>query len=150
MKKAIVLGAAALLAAACQSAGPGQTIGGLGGAAAGGLVGSQIGEGSGQLVATAAGTLIGAWLGASLGAQFDQQDNAAFTRANQQALATGQTTQWQSQTGGYGTVTPTSDVYVQGGRQCRNYTQTMTKDGRTYNDSGVACLNNSGSWVKVR
>ncbi len=67
--------AAALLVvplAACQTSGPGQTFGTVGGAAVGGLIGSQFGAGTGQVVATGAGTALGALAGAMIGSSFDQ------------------------------------------------------------------------------
>ena len=101
-----------LIVGACQSTGPGTAIGAVGGAAAGGLIGSQFGSGSGQVAATAVGTLLGAVIGSQLGAQFDSQDQAALEAANQSAFTSGQPQAWQSPSGGYGTVTPTSPAFA--------------------------------------
>ena len=103
--------------AGCQSAGTGETLGTLGGAAAGGVLGAQFGSGSGQLAATAAGTLLGAFAGNQLGAEFDQQDYYQSNNAGQQAFSSGQTQTWNSpQSGYYGQVQPTGGSYYQNGR----------------------------------
>ena len=145
---------AALLAGAvlagCQSAGTGETLGTLGGAAAGGVIGAQFGSGSGQLAATAAGTLLGAFAGNQLGAQFDQPDYYASNSAGQQAFNSGQPTTWTSpQSGYYGQVQPTGGSYYQNGRECRNFSQTVYIQGQPTAANGVACRNPDGSWSVV-
>ncbi len=147
---------AALLLAGCQTGpggvagtgwGTGQTFGTVGGAVAGGLIGSQIGGGTGRLVATGAGVALGAFLGNQMGAAFDQPTQNAVDQAGQQALNTGQMVNWQDpRTGNYGTITPSSQSYYQGGRECRQFTQTIYINGRAETASGMACRAPNGYW----
>jgi surface antigen len=149
MRRTLILPAvaAAALLAGCQT-GPGQTIGTIGGAAAGGAIGSQIGEGTGQLIATGAGTILGALAGGMMGAQFDQQDYYASNQATQQALSTGQTATWQGPNA-YGTMTPTSQTFYQGGRECRNFAHTVYVGGQPQQRQGLACRAPNGTWQIV-
>ncbi len=146
------MAAAALALAGCNSTGPKQTIGGLGGAVAGGLIGSQFGAGDGQLLAVGIGTLAGALIGSEIGASLDRADQAYAAQAYQQAFEsypTGQTVQWSNpQTGNYGTVTPTR-TYSAGGRDCREFTQTIYVQGTAQTGTGTACRNANGTWSIV-
>jgi surface antigen len=135
----------AFLAAGCQTMGPGQTTGTLGGAAAGGVIGAQFGGGSGQLIATGIGTLLGAFVGGQLGQQFDQQDHMAVNSAGQQAFNTGQQQAFNGPNAS-GTITPTGQSFYENGRECRNFTQTVQINGQPRQASGVVCRAQDGSW----
>ena len=156
-RKALVLVAVAgLLAAGCQTSnftpgwGTGQTVGTVGGAAAGGLIGSRIGSGSGQLAATAIGTLLGAYAGNQLGATFDRNDVNAANNAGNNAFNTGQPTQWQTQQYS-GTVQPGSQTFIQNGRECRTFSQSVYSNGYPQQTSGLACRNPAnGAWEIVQ
>jgi surface antigen len=126
-------------------------IGTVAGAALGGWAGHNIGGGSGQTVATIAGTLIGAGLGRSVGGSLDAGDMAAQNQAAQRALETapaGQALPW-SGSNATGTVTPSGYYQTAGGQYCREYSQTITIDGRTERGYGTACRQPNGTWQIV-
>lgn len=130
-----------------------QNIGTVLGAVGGGLLGSQIGGGSGRLAATAAGTLIGALAGSSIGKSLDNADRAAASRTTQSALErapTGQVSSWRNpDSGNSGTVTPTRTYQSTNGETCREFTQTVTVDGKTEDAKGRACRQPDGTWQIV-
>lgn len=115
------LAAIALFTAGCSTA-PGsqplvspQAVGAVVGGVAGGVAGAQFGKGNGRLAATIAGTLLGGVVGSAIAARLSEQGRVAATNTTQQALSTsptGQAVRWDDpQTGIYGTVQPTSNVY---------------------------------------
>lgn len=148
--KIIKIASAGLIAlglAACQDAGPKQTIGTLGGAALGGLVGSQIGGGTGQLAATAAGALLGAYLGSEIGKSLDKADQLYAERAAGQALESNQPAQWSNpDSGNSGTIAPTRTYQTAQGEYCREYQQTVTVGGESQQAYGTACRQPDGTW----
>jgi surface antigen len=141
-----------LVLAGCQSTGPKQSIGGIGGAVAGGLLGSQIGSGEGRLVATGVGAALGALLGSSIGAQLDEADQQRVYYAQTQALETqpsGSRVEWRNpDSGNYGYVTP-GPAYQVNNRNCRDYTHTIYVDGRAETARGTACRQPDGTWLPV-
>lgn len=152
-----VLGIAALSVTltACQSmqSAPKQTAGTVLGGVGGAVVGSQFGGGTGQLVATAAGTLLGAWLGSEIGQSLDSADRAAMAQAQTSAYAapTGQTITWNNpNSGNSGSFTPTRNGRASDGSYCREYSSTVTIDGRTEQAYGTACQQPDGSWKIVQ
>jgi surface antigen len=141
----------ALSLSACQPGqGNKQTGGTLVGAGLGALVGSQIGSGGGQLAAVAIGTLAGAFLGSEVGKSLDRADQLAMERTSQSALETaptGQVSNWRNpDSGNSGTVVPTRTYQTRAGRNCREYTQTVTIEGRTETIRGTACRQYDGTW----
>ena len=101
-----------LFTAACQQAGPKESVGTLGGAALGGLLGSQFGSGKGQLAATGAGVFLGALIGNQIGRGLDDVDRIKIDQANARAKGApiGETIAWNNpSTGNSGTVTPAPD-----------------------------------------
>jgi surface antigen len=148
---AALVGAMALTAAACnQGTGYGNNaaIGTVGGAVVGGLLGNQIGSGSGRVAATIAGAALGGVLGGAIGSSLDAQERQMAYNAQYDALAYGRPTQWRSQRGSYGTVTP-GRAYNQGGYYCREYSHTIYIDGRPQRGYGQACRQPDGSWQIV-
>ena len=128
---------------------PKQSAGTLVGAGLGALAGSQIGSGSGQLAATAIGTLLGAWAGSEVGKSLDRADRLAAAQATQSALEftpSGAATAWRNpDTGHAGSVTPVR-TYESGGRNCRDFDQTLMVDGRAEIVRGTACRQPDGTW----
>lgn len=144
----------AMLAGCNTTSGMGnkQMIGTGGGAVLGGLAGSQIGSGSGRLWATGAGVLLGALAGSEIGSSLDRADVAYAQRANNSAYTApiGQTIRWNNpDSGNYGTVTPTRSGVDNGGRVCREYTQTIYVGGKQQSGYGTACQQSDGSWQVV-
>src|SRR5918996_833459 len=128
---------------------PKQSAGTLVGAGLGALAGSQIGSGSGQLAATAIGTLLGAYAGSEVGKSLDRADQLAAAQATQSALEftpSGAATAWRNpDTGHAGSVTPVR-TYESGGRNCRDFDQTLMVDGRAETVRGTACRQPDGTW----
>jgi surface antigen len=135
-----------------QGAGNKQLIGTGGGAVLGGLAGSQVGSGSGRLWATGAGVLLGGLLGSEIGSSLDRADQAYAAQATQQAYSApvGETIRWNNpQSGNYGTITPTRSGTDNGGRVCREYSQTIYVGGKSQSGYGTACQQSDGSWQVV-
>jgi surface antigen len=136
----------------CQtmSDNPKTTIGGLGGAATGGLIAAAAGGGGAGI---AAGVIGGALLGGLIGNMLDQRDKEMQAKAASQALEStpsGKPVAWQNPDSGHsGTVTPTRTYQTAQGTYCREYTQTVTIDGKKENSYGTACRQPDGSWKIV-
>ena len=136
----------------CQSVSdnPKTAIGGLGGAATGGLIAAAAGGGGAGI---AAGVIGGALLGGLIGNFLDQRDKEMQAKAASQALESapsGKTVAWQNPDNGHaGTVTPTRTYQTAQGSYCREYSQTVTIDGKKENSYGTACRQPDGSWKIV-
>lgn len=128
-------------------------VGTVSGAVVGGLLGSQIGRGSGNAAAITVGALAGGIIGHSIGAQMDEADIEAMHRAQQRALEyakIGQQFSWKNpDTGISGYVIPTK-TYVNHGRNCREYTQTVIISGKKQEAFGTACRRDDGSWEIIK
>ena len=140
---------AALVLAGCQSGVTGQNAGTVGGAVAGGILGAQFGGGSGQLIATGVGTLLGAYVGNQLGQQFDRRDYSASNSAGQSAFASGQQQSWQGPSTS-GTITPVGGIFIENGRECQNFSQSVMIAGQPNTTTGVVCRTIDGTWQVVR
>jgi surface antigen len=166
-KQIISVAVATLMLTACQQPGqyPGtgvmnggsinkQDIGTVGGAIGGGIIGSNIGKGKGAIAGTIAGALLGGAFGSNIGQSLDNADRAAAEQASQNALEKGQPGQslpWKnSQTGNYGTVTPSNYYTNSNGQYCREYTQTINVGGKTQQGHGTACRQQDGTWQIVQ
>lgn len=149
--------------AACQQGGPGafnggtgfnkQDIGTLGGAIGGGIIGSNVGGGKGKIAGTIGGALIGAFVGSELGKSLDNADRTAMGQTSQRALETaqpGQALPWKNaQSGNSGSVVA-GNYYQEGGRYCREYTQTINVGGKSEKAYGTACRQPDGSWEVIK
>lgn len=147
----VAVPAIALSLVACQGAGPKESVGTLGGAALGGLIGSQIGSGAGRGIAIATGVIIGGLIGNQIGRALDRQDQEYARQAAYQSFnqgPTGSSSAWRNpESGNSGYITPTTDPYQRQGRNCRDFTHTITlADGRQEVVRGTACQNADGSW----
>ncbi|MEL6979113.1 MAG: RT0821/Lpp0805 family surface protein [Pseudomonadota bacterium] len=150
-----VAGALALSLAACAQDGTinKQTLGAGIGAASGVAIGSVIGSGGGRTAAMIIGGLAGGLIGSEIGRTMDENDRLRAQQATSNALEyspTGQPVAWSNPDSGYsGSVTPGAS-FVEGGQNCRPYTQAITVDGRTELAEGVACRDpNSATWRVV-
>lgn len=127
-----------------------QDIGTVVGAVGGGVIGSNVGKGKGAIAATIAGTLLGAAVGSSIGSSLDKADMAAYHETSQRALETaqpGQALPWRNtQSGNYGSVTPSNYYQNADGQYCREYTQTIVVGGKKEEGFGRACRQPDGSW----
>jgi surface antigen len=124
-------------------------VGGLTGAIAGAWIGSNVGKGKGNIAAIAAGTLLGAFAGHSLGSSLDKADETYAAQASQNALEyskTGTASTWKNPDSGHsGSIIPTK-TYYEGSTYCREFTQTISVDGRSERAHGRACRQPDGTW----
>lgn len=111
----------------------GTAIGGI----LGGIAGYKIGKDSAG--GAAIGALIGGVVGRMIGQYMDDADRARLAETIETAPR-GQTVSWRNdQTEREFAVTPTSDFYAQGDKQCRRFDQVVYVDGRREVMEGVAC-----------
>lgn len=139
---------------ACQTTGnEKETLGTVGGAILGGILGAQVGKGTGQLIAVGAGAVLGGIVGSSVGRSLDRADRLEMERTTQTALEEQPdqaTSSWVNpNSGASGTVTPQETYQRDDGQYCREYTQTVTIDGKTEEAYGTACRQPDGSWKIV-
>lgn len=150
VKRAAVIGAAALLLAGCAGEpGPKTGAGAFSGAVAGGLIGAATGHGArGALT----GAIIGGLVGGAVGNALDEQDRRRAYMAEMEALeygGPGAPMTWHGDHGVYGTVVA-GPAYVHGSHErCREYTHTIYIQGRPEVARGVACRNPDGTWDQV-
>lgn len=119
------------------------------GAALGGLLGSQFGSGTGQLATTGAGVLVGALVGSEIGHTMDEVDRLKANQAvvQSQTAPLGEKINWNnSNSGNYGSITPTRDGFSESGRYCREFYQTITIDNKNEDAHGIACQEPDGTW----
>ncbi|MCC2667014.1 MAG: hypothetical protein K0S63_930 [Gammaproteobacteria bacterium] len=119
----------------------GGAIGGLGLAALGG-----------NPVAIGAGVIGGALIGGFIGHNMDSTDTQASVAAIK-GNPVNHTTQWVNpKTGVTYTMTPTSDLFtLKGNPNCRKYNFTATtKQGKTHQYNGTACLMEDNNWHNVK
>jgi len=154
---AVVLGAAALLAACAgdpeSGRGPKENTGTLLGALGGAAIGSAFGGGtSGHIAGALIGAGAGALIGNRIGAALDDEDKKRAYEAEMAALERGPSgapVGWRNpDSGRYGSVVP-GPAYVQNGRNCRAYTETIYIDGRPQTARGTACRNPDGTWTPL-
>lgn len=125
-----------LLAGGCESANKrdiGTALGGI----LGGILGHEVDDGG--AAGTVIGALVGAAVGRMIGQYMDDADRARLAETIETAPR-GQTVSWRNdQTEREFAVTPTSDFYAQGDKQCRRFDQVVYVDGRREVMEGVAC-----------
>ena len=154
---AVVIGATALLAACAGDPefgrGPKENTGTLLGALGGAAIGSAFGGGaSGHIAGALIGAGAGALIGNRIGAALDDEDKKRAYEAEMNALERGPSgapVGWRNpDSGRYGSVVP-GPAYVQEGRNCRAYTETIYIDGRPQTARGTACRNPDGTWTPL-
>jgi surface antigen len=127
-----------------------ENIGTATGAVGGAWVGSNVGKGKGNIAAIAVGTLLGAQLGKSIGASLDKADMQYYNRTSQNALETrrnGQTSTWVNPNNGHsGSITPIKTYQTASGTHCREYSQTISINGKYEEAYGTACRQADGTW----
>jgi surface antigen len=156
--KFAVIAAVALMLVACagdpeSGRGPKENTGTLLGALGGAAIGSAFGGGvGGHLAGAAIGAGVGALIGNRIGAALDDEDKRRAYAAEMEALESGPSgapVGWRNpDSGRYGSVVP-GPAYVDNGRNCRAYTETIYIDGRPQTARGTACRNPDGSWTPL-
>jgi surface antigen len=104
--------------------------------------------------AIAAGTILGGLLGAGIGEYLNQRDQRYMSNTTYDALEnaqTGQTRTWDNPDSGHsGAITPVKTYATAEGRNCREFRQTVTIEGREESAYGTACREPDGSWRIVQ
>lgn len=87
-------------------------------------------------------------IGGSLSRSMDANDRARFARALDNPL--GKSTTWFNKTSNISfTVTPTNKLSVNGNPYCRAYSVSASRDGRSQQSAGTACVGSDGNWKSV-
>lgn len=134
--------------------GPRENTGTLLGAGTGALLGAAVaGGGTGNRLAGAAiGGLVGGLVGNRIGASLDERDKQLAYEAEMNALERGPSgapVGWRNpESGRYGSVVP-GPAYVESGRNCRAFTETVYVNGRPQTARGTACRNPDGTWTPL-
>jgi len=128
-----------------------ENVGAATGAVGGAWIGSNVGKGKGNIAAIAIGTLLGAKLGQTVGKSLDKADMGYYNQASQNALErtrNGKTTTWVNPNNGHsGSITPVKTFQNPSGYHCREYSQTITINGKHEEAYGTACRNADGTWT---
>lgn len=149
LRGAACLMLAALLISSCaqMQENPATSIGGLGGATAGGLIAAAVGA---NPAAIAGAVILGGLTGGLIGHLVDNHDKELAAKSAQNALETapsGTTVAWKNPDNGHsGTVTPVKTYQNANGQYCREYTQTVTIEGKPEQSYGTACRQPDGAW----
>lgn len=123
-----------------------QDMGTVAGAVAGGLLGSQFGGGGGKVLATGIGAVAGAVIGNAVGKSMDATDRMKMNTALEHN-ASGKPAYWTNdRTNTSYTVTPVSNVTINGNPYCREYQTTAVVAGKKSQVYGTACRQPDGSW----
>lgn len=137
----LAAGAVLLAATGCegmQKRDWGTAIGGV----VGGLAGYKIGGSSAG--GAAVGALLGAVAGRMIGQYMDDADRRKLAETIDETPR-GQTVRWHNdETGRDFAVTPTSDSYARGDKECRTFDQVVYVDGRREVMEGLACRTPGG------
>ena len=127
-----------------------QQMGAVAGAIGGALVAKEFGGGTGNVLSVAAGTILGAYLGSELGATLDRADTNYHEQTAQHALEKtrkGQVSTWHNpDNDNSGSIVPTNTYKADSGVYCREFTQTITAEGKDHEAYGTACRQADGSW----
>jgi len=119
------------------------------GAAVGGLLGSQFSHGSGQFAATSLGVIAGGVIGNGVSHAVEAESVPRAGTDNTIVLY-GEPTLIATNTYSPNYVAPPAPppIYIdqEAGTYCREYSQTVNREGRWQESYGTACLQPDGSW----
>lgn len=137
--------AALTMLSACGTVGGGSDSGG-----SGGLLGSSGGSdgGSSKIMKSMQGGLIGG----SIGAGLSDSEKVRALEAEYKALEysqAGQAVAWKGDSAGVSGSAAAAQAYRVGSQDCRQYTQTVVRDGQSRVARGTACRNGDGSWTPL-
>lgn len=125
----------------------------IGGASIGAILGGVAGASAshGNAGATVAGALAGGLIGGLIGQKMDERDREERNAALLQTLQTSANDHprhWKNpKTGNSGTIKPVNGyTKVANAQTCRDYTETYTREGKTYTDNARACRDANGQW----
>ena len=124
------------LGSGCETAGK-KDMGMVIGSVLGGFIGHKVDDGGAGGVII--GALAGGAVGRMIGSYMDERDRQKLTETIDHTPR-GQTVSWHNDDSGHDfEVTPTTDYYAQGDRQCRKFDQVVYVDGRREVMEGTAC-----------
>ena len=141
----------ALIAALTMLSACGTMSGGSDSGKSGGLFGSDGGSdggGSSKIMKSMQGGLIGGTIGAGLTAAEKVRALEAEYKALEYSAA-GQAVAWKGDSAGVSGSAAAAQAYRVGSQDCRQYTQTVVRDGQTRIARGTACRNADGSWTPL-
>ena len=128
----------------------GAQTGVLGGAATGGVIAAIAGASPAWI---AASTILGAVAGGFLGDHLSKDDRDQHAESTYQAFesekAGGQTSWNNSESGNSGSTKIDSVYRTSAGKLCKDFTQTITADGKTETMNGTTCQEADGSWKVI-
>lgn len=118
----------------------------------GGLFGSKGGAGKGAVASTIIAAMDGGLVGGTIGKGLDDADRRLALESEYRALeytAAGQPVKWQGARAGHSGEVVAAQPYRVGSQDCRQYSQTVSIDGRRQSARGTACRNADGSWTPL-
>ncbi len=142
--------AVAMAIAGCDTK---QQQGTVAGAVVGAGVGALFGSGGGKVAAIAGGAVLGGITGNLIGRELDRKDKAEAQQAMARAETTpvGEQVVWNNpDSGNSGTIEVTREGPDANGNDCREFKHTVTVNGETREDTGIACRRSDGKWVTVK
>jgi surface antigen len=117
-----------------------------GGSTSGGLLGSD--DGTSAIVKSMGGGLVGGSVGIGLGEDEKARALEAEYRALEHSQA-GQPVTWKGDSAATYGEAVAAQPYRVGSQDCRQYTQTVYRDGQSKIARGTACRNADGSWTPL-
>ena len=119
---------------------------------AGGLFASRGSAGKGAVASTIIAAMDGGLVGGTIGEGLDDADRRLALEVGIQALeytARGQAVSGRARAQATAARSWPAQPYRVGSQDCRQYTQTVSIDGRRQSARGTACRNPDGSWTPL-
>ena len=119
--------------------------------------GTAVGAGGGAVL----GAAVGGWQGAAIGAvaggvvgnlvgkDMDENERRYTEESTWRSAREGRRADWRYNDNVRGYSEPAGDFYTRDGRQCREFDQYMTRNGREFRDRVTICRGSDGSWTRV-
>ena len=123
-------------------------VGMVGGAVGGAIAGNAIGgsDPTARVLGIVAGGLVGAAVGGYLGSLWDDYDRKQASACLESTPDNKPATWKNPNTNSESTVTPVNTYYQADNTPCREFTQTITIDGKPETGRGTACRQPDGTW----
>jgi surface antigen len=122
-----------------------EAIGAVIGGVAGGAIGSRVGGEENRAVATIVGAIAGAFIGARIGRELDEADRGCFGHALEIGKPGGRVT-WANSASGVSYVLIPGEPTKVGGKPCRTFVLSASRNGKQEKRRGTACQAGPGSW----
>lgn len=117
------------------------------GAIAGGIIGNQFGHGHGKTAATVGGVFLGGMAGNAIASDMPCDDRGYAFRVYRDGFEgpVGRRYEWRNPNGDYGYFIPTRE-YQEGYYICRDFDESVYRNGRWHERQGSACRQEDGNW----